>query len=74
MKEGLEPVLQEINTLIYSSFVYLNGQVHFVLGLCVIKAKRIVFCIEQFLLLTMGLNEANSNYACLYYTVKKDER
>lgn len=66
MKEGLAPVLSEINHLLEHNSINVAGEVidlDFVLG-----------ADYKFLLHIMGFNAANSIYACIYCTVKKDER
>ena len=40
---------------------------------CICASER-DYLSMQFMLLVLGLNEANSNYACPFCTVHKDER
>lgn len=66
LKDGLSPVLEEVNSLIERPVLSVNDEeVHlsFVLG-----------GDYKFLLLIMGMNAAHSNYACLYCKVTKNER
>uniref|UniRef100_A0A1X7T8Z9 Uncharacterized protein n=2 Tax=Amphimedon queenslandica TaxID=400682 RepID=A0A1X7T8Z9_AMPQE len=66
MKEELAPVLVEVNQIIQRGYL-------------IIKGKRIEINLllggdYKFLLMTMGLKEASSNFACLYCEIHKDKR
>jgi len=82
---GLKVVMDSINAVIGTSSITLDDityQLEFILGgdLKVIKPvetcsnTHIILLLQnlQFLLLMMGLNEAHSNYACVWCHVHKD--
>ncbi len=66
LKEGLAPVLADIQEVIEAGYIELDGrplELQFYLG-----------GDYKFLLLMMGMNQAHSNHVCLFCTVHKNKR
>ena len=84
LKDGFAPVIDEINDLLEDNNIEVRGNtVQLKFFFCGdYKVKRYSYIhmylfngfYPQFMLLFMGLNQAHSNYACLYCTVHKDNR
>ena len=64
--EALQSVLTEINELIAENEIELNGNT--------VKLNVIAGGDKKFMLIILGLNAANSNYACIWCEINKDER
>ena len=66
LKKALEPVFSELNELIEEQEITIDERT--------IKLEIIFGGDMKFLLLAMGMNAANSNYACLWCKIHKSNR
>ncbi len=64
--EALQSVFTEINELIAEKEIEVNGNT--------VKLNVVVGGDMKFMLITLGLNAANSKYSCIWCEITKDER